>query len=219
MSATRKTKPDTDGPNEADYYPTPAWAVDAIVPHVLADLRLCGRPFLFDPGAGDGAILSGFLRADVDPFHLCGCELRNEATKRCHDLGLMVSTRDWLACPIRWDLKNVGVVVMNPPYGGRTNLAQQFVAAALERVNPGASVWALLRLNWLLDGEALHGRQTWLRQGPGAPDVFALNRRPSFTGDGKADATTYAWMRWVVGAPKEVSTFRALDCHRVERPS
>ena len=39
MSATRKTKPDASGPREADFYPTPAWAVEAV-----ADLVLDSRP-------------------------------------------------------------------------------------------------------------------------------------------------------------------------------
>lgn len=219
MSATRKTKPDASGPHQDDFYATPAWAVDVIVPHVLADLRLCGRGIIADPGCGDGAIIRSFLGAGVGRGSLWGWDIRCDAVEATQGLGVEAWCVDWLGDHPSWRLSAVGAFVMNPPYGGRKNLAQRFITAAIQRAEPGASIWALLRLNWLLDGEASHGRQTWLRQGPGAPDVYAMNRRPSFTGDGRADATTYAWMRWVVGSPMEVSSFRLLDCHRVERPS
>jgi hypothetical protein len=99
------------------------------------------------------------------------------------------------------------------PYGGRENTAQRFIMRALDLAHDGASVWALLRVNWLLDGEASCGRQTWMRTGPGTPNVFALNKRPSFTGDGRADATTYCWAQWVKGFPFVRPEFRIIDCH------
>ena len=216
MSATRKTKPDADGPRAADFYPTPAWAVDAV-----ASLILDGCPVgtaIYDCGAGEGAILRALARHCSLPESglLRGCEIRGEAAAACRADGFNVWTLDWLKDDGRAANSlgdSVGAFVMNPPYGGRLNLAQRFVHLALERATPGTAVWALLRMNLLLDGEVTHSRQSWLRNGPGVPDVFALNKRPSFTGDGRADATTYAWMRWAKGAPQSVGAFRILDCH------
>lgn len=208
---------------EADNYPTPLWAIDAIVPYVLAHLPTRGGR-IFDAGAGDGRILQAFGRAGVTRDRLMGVEIRPDAQGACREAGLNVALGDWLSStapkPALGDtewwaaaLKRRGVaaIVMNPPYGGRANLAQVFVRHALERLEPGCRVWALLRLNWLLDGEATAQRTSWLRNGPGLPNVYGLPRRPSFTADGKADATTYGWMEWVAGFPSAVSRFHILD--------
>lgn len=211
MSATRKTKPDTSGPREADYYPTPAWAVEAVADLIL-DSRPKDMPVIYEPGAGEGAILRVLRAHGAAPDHLRGCELRDEAAQICRADGLMVWTMDFLK-ERPAVTSDIGVFPANPPYGGRENLAQKFIMRALDLAHDGASVWALLRINWLLDGEASCGRQTWMRTGPGTPNVYALNRRPSFTGDGRADATTYAWMQWVKGFPFLNPTFRIIDCH------
>ena len=219
MSATRKTKPDASGPREADFYPTPRWAVEAVA-ELMLDSRPKNMPVVYEPGAGDGAILRtlyGRSRAsgrvdDRDIFR--GCELRDEAAARCRFDGFTVYTLDFLARerPVAY-AGDIGLWPMNPPYGGRENLAQRFIMRALDLAHDGASVWALLRINWLLDGEASCGRQTWLRTGPGTPNVYALNKRPSFTGDGRADATTYCWAQWVKGFPFQRPEFRIIDCH------
>ena len=211
MSATRKTKPDTSGPREADFYPTPAWAVEAV-----ADLMIASRPesmpVIYEPGAGEGVILRTLRASGVSPDHLRGCEIRDGAAQICRADGLMVWTCDFLTERPAYT-GNIGLWPMNPPYGGRENLAQRFIMRALDLAYDGASVWALLRINWLLDGEASAGRQTWMRNGPGTPNVYALNKRPSFTGDNKADATTYCWAQWVKGFPFLRPEFRIIDCH------
>lgn len=211
MSATRKTKPDTSGPREADYYPTPAWAVEAVADLIL-DSRPKDMPVIYEPGAGEGAILHVLHMYGPDVSYFRGCELRDEAAQLCRARGFMVWTMDFLK-ERRAVTSNIGVWPMNPPYGGRENLAQKFIMRALDLAHDGASVWALLRINWLLDGEASFGRQTWMRTGPGTPNVYALNRRPSFTGDGRADATTYCWAQWVKGFPFLNPLFRIIDCH------
>lgn len=223
MSATRKTKPDTSGPREADFYPTPAWAVEAVA-ELMLDSRPKDMPVIYEPGAGDGAILRALSaravigpegpvtprRAKMSDFR--GCEIRDEAAQLCRGMGYMVWTMDFLK-ERPAVTSDIGLFVANPPYGGRLNLAQKFIERMLELAHDGASVWALLRINWLLDGEASVGRQTWLRTGPGTPNVFALNKRPSFTGDGRADATTYCWAQWVKGFPFDRPEFRIIDCH------
>jgi len=216
MSATRKTKPDTDGPREADFYPTPAWAIEAVAERML-DSRPKDMPVVYDPGAGEGAILRALHRYGPDHSYFRGCDIRDDAAALCRSQGYMVWTMDFLGQrqTFTGGLADIGAWVMNPPYGGRLNLAQRFIERALGLAHEGASVWALLRINWLLDGEASCGRQTWLRTGPGTPNVFALNKRPSFTGDGRADATTYCWAQWVKGFPFHSPTFTIVDCHGI----
>lgn len=213
MSATRKTKPDDAGVREADFYPTPHWAIDAVA-ELMLDSQPKDMPVIYEAGAGDGAILSTLRAHGPDVGHLRGCEVRDDAAQGCRSLGLMVWTMDFLK-ERPAVTSDIGLWPMNPPYGGRENLAQKFVTRAFDLAYEGASVWALLRINWLLDGEATCGRQTWLRKGPGTPNVYALNKRPSFTGDGRADATTYAWMHWVKGSPFQNPTFRIVDCYGV----
>ena len=197
----------------ADFYPTPAWATAAIAPRVLVALpaKTRDQSIIYDPGAGDGAILKVFAEFGHPKSCLLGCEIRAEAVAACTESGFQVDQDDWLdEASGEWDLTAVSAIVMNRPYGGRTNLAEAFVRKALARLKPGADVWALLRVNWLLDGEATHGRTRWLKAGF-TPDVHGLPRRPSFTGNGKADATTYAWMHWRVGRFQDVGQFDLLD--------
>lgn len=118
MSATRKTKPDADGPREADLYPTPAWAVEAVAELVL-DSRPKDKPVVYDAGAGEGAILRVLKASVLNPRdNFRGCELRDSATAACWSQGLDVQTMDFLnrTPTYTWD---IGAWVMNPPYGGR----------------------------------------------------------------------------------------------------
>ncbi len=192
----------------ADFYATPAWAVEAIMGRVLGRLP-DHAPIVYDCGAGEGAILSAFSSV-YNKANLQGCELRPSAAARCRAQGFHVTTSNWLGshAPLP---RTVGAICMNPPYGGHANTAMRFVEAGLQRLQHGASLWALLRVNWLLDGESTHERTTWMKSGPGLPDIYALNARPSFTGDGQSDATTYAWMHWVVGLHQDVSAFHLLE--------
>lgn len=78
MSATRKTKPDTSGPREADFYPTPRWAVEAVA-ELMLDSRPKDMPVVYEPGAGDGAILRTLHAYGPDVSYFRGCEIRDEA--------------------------------------------------------------------------------------------------------------------------------------------
>lgn len=240
MSVTRKTRPDTEGPQEADFYPTPAWAVDVIVPYVLEELRRVGGFDIVDPGCGEGGILLRFLphlrKRGWPPQieRLTGYEIRPDAVSTVWGAisreaakypglesgaflqrWIAIRQQDWLAEDFNPRWTTISAHVMNAPYGGRLNLAQQFIAKSHERIATGSSIWALLRSNWILDGEKTHGRQTWMRAVIGVPNVYGLNKRPSFTGDGKADATSYVWAHWVKGLRRAQGTFQILDCHGV----
>lgn len=75
------------------------------------------------------------------------------------------------------------VAITNPPYVESLRITNNLLYEA--RV-----VVMLLRLNFLA-GEA---RADWMRAH--TPDVYVLPNRPSFTEDGKTDATEYAWFVW-----------------------
>jgi hypothetical protein len=85
-------------------------------------------------------------------------------------------------------------IVTNPPFNEANRIVPAFVRA-------GHRCAFLLRLSWLeptLDGfrnnVAVPGRQDFLAEHP--PSGLIVLPRYSFTGDGKTDSVTAAWMLW-----------------------
>ncbi len=166
-----------------DYYKTPRWCVEAIVPHLPPD-PLC----VVDPGCGDGAI-----GAVVGPHYdvvTVGYELdearAREASKSGHYT--TVHCADWLGASSGRFPESGTLIIGNPPY----SLAMEFVQRSRELAGPGGTVAMLLRLPWL----AGQKRAAWHRANQ--CDVYVLPKRPSFTGKG-TDSCDYAWMVWGPG--------------------
>lgn len=158
-----------------DFYETPTWAVRAVLP-LLPVVE--GKTRILDPGCGSGVILRE-LGAQYPENEVVGLEkdsARYEACAASTDLD--VRRGDFLTFEEKFDL-----VVSNPPYSH----AMEFVQQAL-RVAPVVAM--LLRLGFL----AGQRRAAWHREHP--CHVAVLPRRPSFTADGKTDATEYAWFIW-----------------------
>lgn len=157
-----------------DFYETPAWAIRALgqVLYPKSGARI------LDPGCGTGAILRtiGAMWPDARFVGLEKNDHRYEAAAASTDLPVLLG--DFLTCRDRYD-----VIVSNPPYSH----ALEFVQHALTLA---PVVCMLLRLPWL----ASQKRAEWHRDHPS--HVCVLPKRPSFTGDGKTDATEYAWFVW-----------------------
>jgi hypothetical protein len=77
-----------------------------------------------------------------------------------------------------------GCIITNPPF----SLALEFCDHAIEHA---PNVFMLLRLNFLASRKR---RDWWNSHNPSA--LFVLSERPSFTDNGKTDATDYAWFYW-----------------------
>lgn len=198
-----------------DFYPTPAWCVDAIIPEMLKELgrtviarKSARQPLgcILEPGTGNGIILQRVAEA-TRPFgydHFVGVEINEASATACTMSGLRVEVGDYMSSPPPDD--TVDLVIMNPPYGGTRNTAQLFIDKALREVCDGGAVFALLRSSWLLDGAKRHGRIKWMKNEVGFPTkIFGLTQRPSFTGNGKTDGATYCWMMWRKGNfPKSI---------------
>lgn len=159
-----------------DFYATPAWCVRRL----LERLALPAGNWL-EPCAGDGAIIRAVGRQDVT---WTAVELRHEAR------GRLVEVVDSTEVFVGFDFvggdfggTEFAAVITNPPF----SLALPFIEHALE-----LAPWVvmLLRLNFL----ASAGRAEFFREQ--APDVYVLPNRPSFTDDGRTDATEYAWFVW-----------------------
>lgn len=181
--------------NEADFYATPEWCVDAILP-----LLALGGPIL-EPAVGEGVIVRRLLAHDMmASVTMVDIEdrLAGVPPDRFH-------LYDFLA----WSKMNpgrFGTVITNPPY----SLAMEFVQAALDVTEPGGEVVMLLRLNFL----GSQKRATWLRENP--PDVYVLPKRPSFT-NGGTDSCEYAWFRWVKASRAEFGRVCVLPLPGVPR--
>jgi hypothetical protein len=154
--------------NILDYYKTPGFAVDSLLTHFPLDgVRI------FDCCAGNGEI-SNILK----------------------DKGLTVRTNDidivkdvdyhFNACyPSKWPDEEMDFIVTNPPY----DVAYDIITVAYLKAQIGIAM--LLRLSFL---EPTYERQSWLGAHP--PNLLIVLPRISFTGDGKTDSVTVAWMIW-----------------------
>lgn len=175
-----------------DFYETPPWAVRAVCPY----LPVHAGTRILDPGCGSGAILRE-LGAVYQENEILGLEKDHARYAACAEsTELPVEEGDFLTYEGRHDL-----VVSNPPY----SIALEFVQKALT-VAPVVAM--LLRLPWL----ASMSRAEWHRENPAF--VAVLPRRPSFTSDGKTDATEYAWFIW--GTPFG-GRWVILDCEKRKR--
>lgn len=170
MSATNRS----DVRRDLDFYETPAWCTNAI----LDQLPTCPTASVLEPGCGTGAIarvlrergFSNVTGIELDPLQA------EQAKQECYTVA-----GNFLD-PLRyWGVYDL--VIGNPP----CSEAEAFVRRARSL---GDMVAMLLRLNWL-SGQK---RAEFHRQVPA--HVYVLPRRPSFTGDGKTDATEYAWFVW-----------------------
>jgi hypothetical protein len=85
----------------------------------------------------------------------------------------------------------------NPPYSH----AEAFIRKHMTLLDAGGHCVQLLRLAFL---EGQRRRRGLWKEFP-AKTIYVLGKRPSFTGDGRTDATAYAiflWERGWQGAPE-----------------
>ena len=150
-----------------DFYETPAAVTDAL----LAVVPVGPGAAVYEPCAGDGAIVRR-LPPDCqvwtnDRDPARGADTHHDAT----------TAAAWAVAPA-W-------VVTNPPFRAAFAIARQACAVATR------GVALLVRLSFL---EPTRERGAWLAAHP--PDLVLVLPRPSFTGDGRTDAVTVAWLVW-----------------------
>lgn len=159
---------------EADFYPTPGWVTERL----LQNVALPGGMWL-EPSAGEGHIIRAADRGDVT---WTAVELRDGCAPVLRPMCQHLVTMDFLG----WIPRNGGrfdLALGNPPY----LQAREHLSHALTFCD---QVIFLLSVGFLASKE----RRGFFEK-HGAPDVYVLPDRPSFT-DGGTDSTTYAWMRW-----------------------
>lgn len=149
-----------------DAYLTPEWATEELLHRVA----LSGD--ILECCAGQGDMAKVIALARVGEVY-------------CNDLDPQTLwPNHWDATDpnkwVKWDW-----VVTNPPF----NVAPQIVPLAYEHARVGIAM--LLRMSYL---EPVENRGAWLNAHP--PSDLIVLPRISFTGDGKTDNVTCAWMVW-----------------------
>ena len=153
-----------------DFYPTPEWATNFLVERVSIG------GWIFECCSGNDDIANVLARR-------AGAVITNDI-----DTSMPAMFHRDILEP--WDFGEVEFdwVVTNPPF----NLAPQIVPRAYNHAREGIAM--LLRLSFL---EPVENRGPWLNQHP--PTRMLVLPRISFTGDGKTDSVTCAWMVWEKG--------------------
>lgn len=195
LPADQQTVRDAD-----DNYATPAWCTRALLlrlqeQRIIPSPRRFCRLDILEPCAGAGAIVE-VLGQELPEADVRSVELDKGRAVRCTRLARRYGNAptvcaDFLALSADWTGEWwPQLVITNPPY----RQARQFVDAARHAaLLRQGHVAMLLRLNFL----GSQARAGWLRDD--MPDVNVLAKRPSFTPDGKTDATEYAWFVWGPG--------------------
>lgn len=180
-----------------DFYPTPAWATRVLLDR-LPQLR--GRVLECCSGKGD---ISNALAE------------RNSVTVIENDIDVRCASDFHLDAtdPLTWQRINEHAgpfdwVVSNPPF----SLAAKIVPRAQAYAVRGMAM--LLRLSYL---EPCMDRVEWLQRHDEQSRVIVLPRI-SFTGDGKTDSVTAAWLvvgdvahGWEVVSKSEAAQLQAVD--------
>jgi len=151
-----------------DFYPTPGWATEALLEYCP---QFWGASAAIEPCAGDGAI-SDILRTRFAVLTTSDIDpLRNV---------------DIICDAATLEVEPDTAVITNPPFNQAIEIVRNFVEQK-------AMCAFLLRLSFLEPTEA---RGNWLSKNP--PAGLIILPRISFTGDGKTDSVTCAWMVWNV---------------------
>jgi hypothetical protein len=205
-----------------DYYPTPPAAVRALgewLESRRSPEALGGR--WLDPCVGAGAIplwLSPYIGTTRDltgPDTLAGWDVMDIQPRMAEKSSALncvrrVSTADGLTAkwrPMAVQSTDESLVMqerresaytgicMNPPYGAD---CEKWILKALQEARAGAAlshrprpyVFALTRVNFWADGRRVRVLQ---------PErLLWLEKRLSFTGDGKTDSSAHCWAMWNV---------------------
>jgi hypothetical protein len=167
---------------ERDYYPTPAWATEALAEHVeLAGMRV------WEPAAGDGRMSEVFKAAGASVY-----------STDIQDRGYagLDAVSDFIEAipPTRLDL-----IATNPAYGERNKIAVMFAERGLKHIAGGG----LLALLLPVDFDSAVSRRHLFADCPAFAGKIVLTKRivwfPSLdekTGRQKAPKENHAWYLW-----------------------
>lgn len=163
-----------------DVYLTPAW----LVRRLLEALPLPPGDWL-EPAAGMGSIISTAHDLRV-PAKWTAVEVREECRPYLAQIVPDLVIGDFVktvAPRFRDEHRHFKVGITNPPFC----LADKYISALLPMCE---WVVLLLRMNYLCTETHATSFGEFL------PDLYCSRDRPSFTPNGRADSTAYAWHVW-----------------------
>lgn len=172
MNATTTTK--RTSRRKHDFYPTPAWATLELLKRV----NIAGT--VLECCSGDGAIaseLSWLTKIDL---------YTNDIDKQRNTDSYWDATTSIAWDLMQHDFKKIDWCITNPPF------SHAHLVLPLAYSYSKIGVAFLLRLSYL---EPCHNRSAWLVEHP--PSKIIVLPRISFTGDGKTDSVTVAWLVWI----------------------
>jgi hypothetical protein len=173
---------------EHDWYSTPEWVTDAIVPEIME--RLCvaragvsDPDTIWEPACGDGRMAKQILRA-------CGNGIKVKATDLV-DRGYG-RVRDFLTVQRLSDIDvDVRGIVTNPPYG---KLAIDFADHALALMKPVKGFVALLLRN---EWDSAKDRQRLFGDNDAFAKKIVLTSRPRWIeGTTGSPRHNFSWFVW-----------------------
>lgn len=191
----------SDWGDELDFYETPRWAAEAILPHIP---EREARWAILEPAAGRGAILDALHDSWIQPCTVAAYELHRERFEELaerHRFIVGCKNADFLAADVRSDFPGLFagpvLAILNPPYTKpRPTIGLEFVEKCLELVGENGCVAALLPLDFATGVERcerIHDRY--------AGSVYPLRRRPHFGGP-HSGQRPFAWFVWDRVKPK-----------------
>lgn len=191
-----------------DYYATPRWAVEAILPKLPpTPVNEFGTPgwALLEPAAGTGAILdaalprlqvNGVWAIELHPGRFEELKSRHGQHAVTHedffDVTAELTLTYWSWHPSR------SLVLANPPYTSPwETIGIDFVVRTLEHAPPDAFVAFLLPLDFCTGVDrckAVHDKYRG--------SLYPLRRRPNFGGPYGSGQRPFAWFTWDLANPK-----------------
>ena len=200
---------DLPEPNpDEDYWPTPRWAVEALLPHLPMRFNEPDpTPWnIVDPGCGKGEL--------VRYAHEAGLKINKAHGFELHKGRTAIAQEKWGALPFETKVYNGNfldpgwswgeddpcrLVLMNSPYSKPyKKIGRDFVLRALEIAQPNGVVAALLPLAFCetpARKELIHDKHK--------SQIRVFGKRPGFGGEHSTGKLAYAWFIWDLLAPKD----------------
>jgi len=194
-----------------DYYPTPLeLCVEALrTAHFCTPLRK--RMTILDPGCGTG-VWGQAARIVWPDCWLVGIDIDPDRLALAEDTGVygeLIQSRFSAVTMV----PSFDLVIGNPPYSEAEMFIKRAVGMLSDRARPG-SVLFLLRLAF---AESQRRYQQMYSNGLKPFRIASLVERPSFTGDGKTDATAYALFEWCPKLNDNLTEFEWLSWRNKEQ--
>lgn len=181
----------THAESSDQFFPTPAWAVDAVM-QLMVPIGFSGT--VLDLGAGDGGLISRILAAGVERHRITAVERRPQCEGRLRQIAGTVVIGDALEWADGREDRRFDLVVSNPPFGKGNpvmagGLMLAFGEAMMRSIKPGGHCWELLRLEFMETVD----RAPFLMST--TPDALVFSERVDFMGTNN-QTRAHAWFHF-----------------------